>query len=570
MSTEKTPLHFKKLFLAKTRFICYNKTNIRERGIGMEVVLLIAAVVILICIFANRVSGRFGIPVLLAFIAVGMFFGSDGVVKIPFDDYGLAETGCSVALIFIMFYGGFGTNWNKAKPVAVKSMLLSSLGVVCTAVLTGLFCHFLLNMDMLLGMLVGACLGSTDAATVFSILRSKRLNLKYNTASLLEVESGSNDPFAYMMTMIILSIAQGQSSSPLDIAYMLFAQLVYGAFFGAVIAVSAGLVFKKFKNAIAGLEAVFMVAVALLAYAAPAAVGGNGYLSAYIVGIYLGNRPISGKRTLVHFFDGVTGLLQMLVFFMLGLLAFPSKLPEVLLPGILIALFMTFVARPISVFGILAPFRCKLNQMLLVSWAGLRGVASIVFAIMASAAFDFQHYDLFHTVFLAVMFSLLLQGSLIPLFAKKLKMIDDTNNVLTTFNDYSEELPVQFIRLSVSEGDRWDGRQIKDIDLPPETLIALVIRENSRIVPKGHTRLKAGDVAVLCAPACADTVGINLTEIAVTAESVYLGLRLSELPPDNGHLVILIKRGSHVVIPRGNTTFREGDVLVVNSAEQSP
>ena len=534
----------------------------------MNIFLLIIAAVILVCIFANRVSGRFGIPMLLVFIAVGMLFGSDGLVKIPFEDYGFAETACSVALVFIMFYGGFGTNWNKAKPVALKSLLLSSLGVVLTAVLTGLFCCFILGMDIMSGMLIGACLGSTDAATVFSILRSKRLNLKYNTASLLEVESGSNDPVAYMMTMIILSIMQGQSGSPLDIAYMLFAQLVYGAALGAVIAVGAGIVFRKFSSVIAGLEPVFMVAVALLAYAAPAAIGGNGYLSAYIVGIYLGNLSISGKRSLVHFFDGVTGLLQMLVFFMLGLLAFPSRLPEVVVPGILISLFMTFVARPAAVFGILAPFRCKLNQMLLVSWAGLKGVASIVFAIMASAASDFEKYDLFHTVFLAVMFSLLLQGSLIPFAARKLKMIDNTNNVLTTFNDYSEELPVQFIRLSINEGNRWDGRQIKDIDLPPETLIALIIRDKTRIVPKGFTELKAGDVAVLCAPACADTVGINLTEINVTPESVYCGLHLSELPPDNGHLVVLIKRGEHVIIPRGRTVFKPGDILVINSAEE--
>ncbi|MCH5200808.1 MAG: potassium/proton antiporter [Oscillospiraceae bacterium] len=532
----------------------------------MELTVLIVAVIILACIAAHHVSGRFGIPMLLVFIGMGMLFGSDGLVKIPFDDYSLAETGCSVALIFIMFYGGFGTNWNKAKPVAVKSLLLSSMGVVFTALLTGLFCHLVLGMELISGMLVGACLGSTDAATVFSILRAKRLNLKYNTASLLELESGSNDPFAYMLTMIVLSLMHS-SGTAWDVAYMLFAQLFYGAGFGVIIALLAWRVLKRFTFVTAGLDSVFMVAVALLAFAAPAAVGGNGYLSAYIVGIYLGNRPISGKRNLVHFFDGVTGLLQMLVFFMLGLLAFPSKLPQVVIPGILIALFMTLVARPVSVFGILAPFRCKLNQMLLVSFSGLRGVASIVFAIMAMAAADVEHYDLFHTVFLVVLFSLLLQGSLIPMLARMLKMIDNTNNVLTTFNDYSEELPVQFIKLSVNEGDRWDGKQIKEIDLPPETLIAMILRDGQRIVPKGFTVLNAGDTAVLCAPACNEDAGINLTEVYVNKESVYCGLMLSELPPDDGNLVVLIKRGNHVIIPRGRTVFKDGDLLVINSAE---
>ena len=532
----------------------------------MELTVLFVAVIILACIAAHHVSGRFGIPMLLVFIGVGMLFGSDGLLKIPFDDYSLAETGCSIALIFIMFYGGFGTNWNKAKPVAVKSLLLSSMGVVLTALLTGLFCHFVLGMELVSGMLVGACLGSTDAATVFSILRVRRLNLKYNTASLLELESGSNDPFAYMLTVILLSIMHS-SGTAADIAYMLFAQLFYGAGFGVVIAFLSWRVLKRFTFATAGLDSVFMVAVALLAFAAPAALGGNGYLSAYIVGIYLGNHPISGKRNLVHFFDGVTGLLQMLVFFMLGLLAFPSKLPQVVIPGILIALFMTLIARPVSVFGILAPFRCKLNQMLLVSFSGLRGVASIVFAIMAAAAADFEHYDLFHTVFLVVLFSLLLQGSLIPLLARKVKMIDNTNNVLTTFNDYSEELPVQFIKLSVNDGDRWDGKQIKELDLPPETLIAMIIREGQRIVPKGFTVLSAGDTAVLCAPACGEDAGINLTEIYVNKESSYCGLMLSELPPEDGQLVVLIKRGNHVIIPRGRTVFRDGDVLVINSAQ---
>ncbi len=168
----------------------------------MDLTLLIIAAVILICIMANRFSGRFGIPMLLVFIVIGMLFGSDGIFKIPFENYNFAETSCSLALIFIMFYGGFGTNLNKAKPVAVKSMLLSSFGVVITALLTGIFCHLALGFDWAEGMLIGACLGSTDAATVFSILRSKRLNLKYNTASLLEMESGSNDPFAYMLTVI--------------------------------------------------------------------------------------------------------------------------------------------------------------------------------------------------------------------------------------------------------------------------------------------------------------------------------------------------------------------------------
>lgn len=178
----------------------------------MNTYLLITSIVIFLCILLNRVSNRIGIPALLAFIVLGMLFGSDGIMKIDFDNYAFAEQICSTALIFIMFYGGFGTNWQRAKAVAVKSVLLSTIGVIITCFLTGLFCHFALNMSWEISFLLGALISSTDAASVFSILRSKKLNLKYNTASLLEVESGSNDPCAYMLTVAFISISQGSAS----------------------------------------------------------------------------------------------------------------------------------------------------------------------------------------------------------------------------------------------------------------------------------------------------------------------------------------------------------------------
>lgn len=182
----------------------------------MNTYLLITSIVIFLCILLNRVSNRIGIPALLAFIVLGMLFGSDGIMKIDFDNYAFAEQICSTALIFIMFYGGFGTNWQRAKAVAVKSVLLSTIGVIITCFLTGLFCHFALNMSWEISFLLGALISSTDAASVFSILRSKKLNLKYNTASLLEVESGSNDPCAYMLTVAFISISQGSASPGKD------------------------------------------------------------------------------------------------------------------------------------------------------------------------------------------------------------------------------------------------------------------------------------------------------------------------------------------------------------------
>ena len=207
--------------------------------------LLLVAVVIVGCILCNRISDKIGVPMLLAFILLGMVFGSDGLFKIHFDNFAIAEQVCSMALIFIMFYGGFGTKWSEAKPVAVKSVLLSTLGVALTAGLVGVFCHFVLDFSWLEGLLLGALLGSTDAASVFSILRSRQLNLKYGTASMLEVESGSNDPCAYMMTVIILSMMG--SGGEMAVGTLIVSQLAFGLLCGCGIAWLAIQVLKRFE-----------------------------------------------------------------------------------------------------------------------------------------------------------------------------------------------------------------------------------------------------------------------------------------------------------------------------------
>ena len=264
----------------------------------LTLLLLVAAIVIVLCVVLNNVSNKIGIPMLLAFILLGMAFGSDGIVKISFDNFDFTESICTVALIFIMFYGGFGTRWKEAKPVVVKAGILSTVGVAMTAGLTGLFCHYVLELPAALGFLIGAVLSSTDAASVFSILRSRKLGLKYNTASLLEIESGSNDPCSYMLTVIMMAVIEGTVSGG-RIVYMVFAQIVYGAAIGAVIAVSAAWLMKHFRSTTSGFDTLFVLAVAIFSYAIPNLIGGNGYLSAYIVGIVLGNANIRGKKTLV-------------------------------------------------------------------------------------------------------------------------------------------------------------------------------------------------------------------------------------------------------------------------------
>ena len=525
--------------------------------------ILLVAAVILLCLSLNKMSNKLGIPMLLAYILLGMMFGTDGILKIPFDNFTIAEQICTVSLIFIMFYGGFGTNWKQAKPVAGKAVLLSTVGVILTAVTTGAICHFILKMDFWESMLIGSVISSTDAASVFSILRSKRLNLKNNTASMLEVESGSNDPCSYMLTVIILTIMSGELSGS-SLVVMIFSQIIFGILVGVVVALAAAFILKKVNFATDGFDTIFVFSMALVSYAGASMINGNGYLAAYIAGIILGNTPLHHKKSLVHFFDGITGLMQMLIFFLLGLLAYPSQLPKILPIALAIAVFLTFVARPVSVFAILMPFRCPVKQQLLVSWAGLRGAASIVFAIMATVSPAYTKNDLFHIVIFIVLFSISIQGTLLGLVAKKLDMIDENGNVMKTFSDYSDEMPVEFVKISIKAGHPWENRRIKDLTSLPDLLLVLILRGEERIIPNGNTVVLAGDKIVLSALSPEENLGICLTEIPIEKDSKWIGKPLSRIKLGEEKLVLVLKRNEKVVIPNGNTVIRENDVLVIS------
>lgn len=531
----------------------------------MNFYLLLAAVVIVACVICNRISSRFGIPMLLAFILLGMFFGSDGVIQIPFDNFKAAEQVCSVALILIMFYGGFGAKWSAAKPIMGRAALLSTAGVFLTAGLVGLFCHFVLKVGFAESFLIGSLISSTDAASVFSILRSKRLNLKYRTASLLEVESGSNDPCSYMMTTMMLTIMGGEEVRIFGIVVSMMGQVVFGLAAGVLVAYVTFQVLKHFRFTTEGFDTVFVFGMVLLSYALPSVVGGNGYLSAYIFGILLGNRKIKTKKALVHFFDGVTGLMQMLLFFLLGLLSFPSQMWDILGIGLAVAMFLTFVARPLAVCVLLSPFRCKISQQLFVSAAGLRGAASIVFAIMASTSPAALDHDIFHIVFFIVLFSILLQGTLLPYFAQKLDMIDEQEDVLKTFSDYTQEVPVQFIEFTVKKNHPWAGSKVKDILLPPETLLVQIRKQNDRqmITPGGNTILDEGDRLVLSARANRIARDVELSEIELEAGNAWIGKRISDIHLEPGELVVMVQREEKVIIPNGGTLLQEADVLVI-------
>ena len=467
----------------------------------MTFALLLAAVTILVCIGGNRLSQKLGIPTLLVFLVLGMLFGSDGLLGISFDNYVLSENLCTIALIFIMFYGGFGTNWSAARTVAGRAGLLASVGVAATALLTALFCRFALGISPLESFLIGSVISSTDAASVFAILRSKKLALKEHTDSLLELESGSNDPVSYLLTVLALTMMAGGGNSPLSVLLLFLRQLGLGVVIGLAVGFAAAWVLKRVCFVSGGLDTIFVFSIALLSYALAAVLGGNGYLSAYLAGILLGNSDLRAKVPLVHFFDGVTGLMQMLVFFLLGLLSFPSQLPASLPTALPIALFLSFVARPAAVFALLAPFHCSLRQMLLVSWSGLRGAASVVFAIMAVVSPAYTRTDIFHIVFCVVLLSISVQGTLLPLVAKKLRMVDEDTDVMRTFTDYIAEPEVALRERAIGPGHPWVGRTVSGLELPANSLIILIRRPGEGpVIPNGNTQIREGDVLLLSEP----------------------------------------------------------------------
>ena len=534
-----------------------------------ENTLLIGSILLFVSIVVGKTGYRFGVPTLLLFLVVGMLFGSDGL-GLQFHDAKDAQFIGMVALSIILFSGGMDTKFKEIKPILGPGIVLSTVGVLLTALFTGLFIWWLSGMSwtnfylpITTSLLLAATMSSTDSASVFAILRSQKMNLKHNLRPMLELESGSNDPCSYMLTTIMLGLISGGKISAGAITYTVFAQIIYGVAIGALMAGITIFVLKKFQVTTEGFDTILVFAFVLLAYAVPSAVGGNGYLSAYLFGIVLGNADLDNKKSLVHFFDGVTGLMQMLVFFLVGLLAFPSALPAVVFPSLMIALFLTFVARPAVVCLLLTPFRSKWRQQILVSWAGLRGAASIVFAIMARSSGTVFEHDIFHMIFFIVLFSILLQGTLLPYVAKMLHMIDDKEDVLKTFTDYTEEVPVQFIQFTVEENHPWAGSKIRDILLPPETLLVQIQRDEKDVTPNGDTVLVPGDTLILSAKAPGDVDGVRLIEIELDGSHKWVGKSLSRIHLGKGKLVVMIQRGEELIIPNGNTVFAPGDTIVI-------
>lgn len=519
---------------------------------------LIIGFILVLALLAISVSNRHGIPSLLLFIILGMGFGALGL---EFNDYVFADGFATVALMVIMFYGGFGTNWRMVKPVAKEAIVLSSLGVIATALLTGLFCHYVLGFGMLEGMLIGSIVGSTDYASVSNVLRSKNLNLKYNTAPLLELESGSNDPTAFTMTMVFLSVIIG---TEISVPILIILQIVIGLAVGFLIAFLIGNLLIRLNLQADGLYSVFMAAVMLITFAICDILGGNGYLALYILGIYLGNKEFQGKRDVVFFFDGLTEIMQIGLFFLLGLL---SNLPDFLraLPyAAATMVFMTLLARPITVYGLMLPFRLKANQLKMISLAGIRGAAAIAFAIMAvNSEADFA-VDVYHIVFGICVLSSLIQGSLMPVGARRWDMLDPSDTVLKTFNYYLDKANLGFLETKIRAGTKHVGTKVKDLNLEFDFIVAKIERGDKTIVPRGEIVFQEGDTIVLGGETHFDKSGQELIEFTIPERHNWAGAFIKDLDIPADRLIITVQRKDHdLIVPDGETQLLADDKVVL-------
>jgi cell volume regulation protein A len=430
-----------------------------------------------------------------------MLAGSEGPGGIPFDDPQLAQTLGVIALIFILFAGGLDTDWKSVSGALWKALSLSTLGVLITAALVGWFARLALGVPWLEGLLLGSIVSSTDAAAVFAILRSRGAALKGEIKPLLELESGSNDPMAVFLTLAFIGLISGRGNSVFDLVPMFLLQMGLGFATGYSMGKAAILLLNRVKLETEGLYPVTTVAWALLTYGFSSFLGGNGFLAVYLAGIVMGNGDFIHKRSLIRFHDGLAWLMQITMFLTLGLLVFPSRLVPVISIGFLVAFFLMFIARPISVFLSLTFWKVGLPQRLMISWVGLRGAVPIVLATFPLVA-GLTNADLyFNVVFFIVLTSVLLQGTSLPLVAKWLD--------LKAPHAARREYPLEFvpgrkagsdlIEVVIPETSEVAGKQVVDVPLPKSALIVLLGRNDDFIVPRGGTILQAGDTLLVLA-----------------------------------------------------------------------
>lgn len=462
---------------------------------NVEIFLLATAALLLICVFSSKAAGKLGIPTLVVFLGVGILAGSEGFGGIHFDNAAAAQSLGVVALAYILFAGGLDTNWKEVKPIIKSGVSLATLGVFLTCILVGLFNYYFLHFSLLEGMLIGAIISSTDAGAVFTVLRSKSIHLKGNLKPLLEFESGSNDPMAVFLTTTVLSLMQTPESSGLSFISLLVSQMIIGFSIGYGFGRLSTFVFNRIKLEFEGLYTVLSLAIVLLIYTITQAFKGNGFLAVYVAGVVLGNSKFVHKNSIIILHDGVSWLMQSSLFLTLGLLSYPSQLFEVSSTGIVLAAFLMFMARPLSVFISLAFSKVTFKEKILISWVGLRGSVPVVMATYPLVAGIGQAQLIFNIVFFVALASLVLQGSFIPFVARVLNIEErEKKGTLPEQEKPSAINPHANISyIVIDEKSEIVGKTIVDLNIPEGLLIVLIDRDGKTIIPRGTTQIKAND-----------------------------------------------------------------------------
>jgi cell volume regulation protein A len=464
--------------------------------LSIENILLLGSLLLFISIVASKTSFKLGIPTLILFLIVGMLAGSDGPGGIYFNDPKAAQFLGVVALTFILFSGGLETKWESVKPILKDGISLSTLGTLITALSVGLFSSYILDFTILEGMLLGAIVSSTDAAAVFSILRSRNIGLKGRTRPLLEFESGSNDPMAYFLTISLIYLIKEPDASILLLAPKFLKAMGLGALCGYGFGRLMIWIVNKIKLDAEGLYPVLVLSMVFFTFSFTDAIGGNGFLAIYISAIFLGNSNFIHKKSLIKFYDGQAWLVQILMFLTLGLLVFPSQILPIIPEGVLISLFLIFVARPLAVFISLA-FATDLNfrKKLFISWVGLRGAVPIIFATYAMLAGVPHSNVLFNLVFFISVTSVLIQGTTLPIVAKWLH-VSVPPKLKRRFPldiEWKDGQNSELVELDITPSSTAIGKALFELNIPSTAFVVMIHRQGKYMSASGETVIEQGD-----------------------------------------------------------------------------